>query len=111
MGTQVGTLRVPSPCRARIISRGLSRRAAERLAQDGRRARTVTVKVRYPDFSLRSRSASTAAGVERAEEIGDLAVQALARALADRPPPVRLLGISVSRLGVERQLELELEVT
>ncbi len=48
----------------------MSERVAERLAQDGRRARTVTVKVRYPDFQLRSRSASTAAGVEQAGEIG-----------------------------------------
>ena len=102
---------VASPELLRREALRMSERVAERLAQDGRRARTVTVKVRYPDFQLRSRSASTAAGVEQAGEIGELAVQALARALADRPPPVRLLGVSVSRLGVERQLELELEVT
>jgi hypothetical protein len=47
--------------------------------------------------------------VEYAGEIGELAVQALERALVDRPPPVRLLGVSVSRLGVERQLALELD--
>jgi DNA polymerase IV len=102
---------VASPELLRREALRMSERVAERLAQDGRRARTVTVKVRYPDFQLRSRSASSAAGVEQAGEIGQLAVQALARALADRPPPVRLLGVSVSRLGVERQLELELEVT
>jgi DNA polymerase-4 len=87
----------------------MSERVAERLARDGRRARTVTVKVRYPDFQLRSRSASTSAGVEDAGEIGMLAVHALERALTDRPPPVRLLGVSVSRLGVELQLALELD--
>jgi DNA polymerase-4 len=102
---------VASPELLRRETLRMSERVAERLAQDGRRARTVTVKVRYPDFQLRSRSASSAAGVELAGEIGQLAVQALQRALADRPPPVRLLGVSVSRLGVERQLELELEVT
>ncbi len=102
---------VVSPELLRREALRMSERVAERLAHDGRRARTVTVKVRYPDFQLRSRSASSVAGVELAGEIGELAVQALVRALADRPPPVRLLGVSVSRLGVERQLELELEVT
>ena len=97
---------VVSPELLRREALRMSERVAERLAHDGRRARTVTVKVRYPDFQLRSRSASSVAGVELAGEIGELAVQALVRALADRPPPVRLLGVSVSRLGVERQLEL-----
>jgi DNA polymerase-4 len=100
---------VTSPESLRREALRMSERVAERLARDGRRARTVTVKVRYPDFQLRSRSASSAAGVELAGEIGTLALQALERALADRPPPVRLLGVSVSRLGVERQLVLELE--
>jgi DNA polymerase IV len=100
---------VESPKLLRDEALRMSERVAERLARDGRRARTVTVKVRYPDFTLRSRSTSSAAGVDQAAEIGALAVQALGRALADRPPPVRLLGVSVSRLGVERQLELALE--
>ncbi len=100
---------VESPDLLRQEALRMAERVAERLARDGRRARTVTVKVRYPDFTLRSRSTSSAAGVEQAAEIGALAVQALGRALADRPPPVRLLGVSVSRLGVERQLELALE--
>ena len=36
----------------------------------------------------------------------DVQQQALDRALADRPPPVRLLGVSVSRLVPGAQLRL-----
>src|SRR5690606_1747732 len=45
-----------SPEQLRAEALRMSERVAERLARDGRRARTVTVKVRYPDFQLRSRS-------------------------------------------------------
>ena len=41
-----------------------------------------------------------------AEEITRLAEVALQRALRDRPPPVRLLGVSVSRLVEGEQLRL-----
>ena len=39
-------------------------------------------------------------------EIMRLALVALQRALADRPPPVRLLGVSVTRLVPGAQLRL-----
>ena len=52
---------------------------------DGQVARTVTTKLRYPDFSIRSRSTTSAPARGRGERIGELACALLDRALADRP--------------------------
>jgi DNA polymerase-4 len=72
----------------------------------GECARTVTTKVRYPDFAIRSRSTTLTAGVDDAETIGDLACQLLDRALRDRPGPLRLVGVGVSNLEAHRQLAI-----
>jgi DNA polymerase-4 len=69
-------------------------------------ARTVTTKVRYPDFAIRSRSTTLPAGIDDAETIGDLACRLLDRALLDRPGPLRLVGVGVSNLEPFRQLAL-----
>lgn len=84
----------------------LAARVTERLRRDGRGATTVTVKLRYPDFQVRSRAASAEFSTDDPDEITRLAQVALARALADRPPPVRLLGVSVTRLAAAPQLRL-----
>jgi DNA polymerase-4 len=86
--------------------RRMSDRLAEHLAGSGRVARTVTTKVRYPDFSIRSRSASLPVGVDDARRIGDLACALLDRALTDRPGALRLVGVAVSNLDGHRQLAL-----
>ena len=86
--------------------RRMAHRVAARLADTGDCARTVTTKVRYPDFSIRSRSTTVAAGVEDAEAIGEIACTLLDRALADRPGALRLVGVSVSNLAPHRQLAL-----
>ncbi|HEX3454026.1 MAG TPA: DNA polymerase IV [Gaiellaceae bacterium] len=72
----------------------------------GECARTVTTKVRYPDFAIRSRSTTLTAGIDDAETIGDLACQLLDRALRDRPGPLRLVGVGVSNLEAHRQLAI-----
>lgn len=82
---------------------------AERLRAEGRVARTVTVKLRYPDFRILSRARSAAQPTADPAEIARLAEVALARALRDRPPPVRLLGVAVSRLVEGEQLRLGLD--
>ena len=69
--------------------------------------RTVTTKVRYPDFSTgaarrRFRSARTTA-----ERITELACALLDRALAERPGALRLVGVTVSNLETGVQLPLE----
>jgi DNA polymerase IV len=79
---------------------------AEHLESRGYTARTVTTKVRYPDFSIRSRSTSLAVGTDDPERIGELACGMLDRALADRPGALRLVGVALSGLDAHRQLAL-----
>jgi DNA polymerase-4 len=86
--------------------RRLSELVAQRLAAAGQTGRTVTTKVRYPDFSIRSRSTSLAVGIDDAERIWELACGLLDRALADRPGALRLVGVAVSGLEAHRQLAL-----
>ena len=84
----------------------MSEAVAERLQQSEQTARTVTTKVRYPDFSLRTRSQTLALGTDDAARIARLACSLLERALVDRPAPIRLVGVAASRLERHAQLEL-----
>jgi DNA polymerase IV len=86
--------------------RRMAERLAGSLARSDRCARTVTTKVRYPDFSIRSRSTTLLVGTDDAGHIGELACALLDRALADRPGPLRLVGVGVSGLEEHRQLSL-----
>jgi DNA polymerase-4 len=86
--------------------RRMSVKVAEYLRTRGQVARTVTTKVRYPDFSIRTRSTSLPVGIDDAERIGDLACSLLDRALRDRPGPLRLVGVGVS--GLEEHVQLSL---
>jgi DNA polymerase-4 len=79
---------------------------AERLQNAGRTARTVTTKLRYGDFSIRSRSTSVPVPIDDAARIGELACANLDRALRDRPGALRLVGVGVSGLAGFRQLAL-----
>jgi DNA polymerase IV len=87
--------------------RGMAREVAERLQKTGQTARTVTAKLRYADFSIRSRSASLGVGIDDAEQIADLACRLLDRGLRDRPGALRLVGVGVSGLAEYRQLALD----
>jgi len=86
------------------------RRMAERLAEHLRSreqtARTITTKLRYPDFSIRTRSSSLPVGTDDGARIGELACVLLDRALRDRPGPLRLVGVGVSGLAGHAQLSL-----
>jgi DNA polymerase IV len=86
--------------------RRMAGQVAGYLARKGQAARTVTTKVRYPDFSIRSRSSTVAAGIDDAATIGEIACTLLDRALADRPGPLRLVGVGVSNIEDFRQLAL-----
>jgi len=77
---------------------------AEHLRGRGMVGRTVTTKVRYPDFSIRTRSTSMPVGTDDGERIGELACQLLDRALRDRQGPLRLVGVGVS--GLEEHMQL-----
>ncbi|HET9214811.1 MAG TPA: DNA polymerase IV [Gaiellaceae bacterium] len=86
--------------------RRMAARVAEHLASSGQVARTVTTKLRYPDFAIRSRSTTLPAGCADGERIGEVACALLDRALADRPGALRLVGVSVSKLETHEQLAL-----
>jgi DNA polymerase-4 len=86
--------------------RRMAERLAEHLSSRGEAARTVTTKVRYPDFAIRSRSTTLAAGVDDAETIGDVACRLLDRALTDRAGPLRLVGVGLSNIEPFRQLAM-----
>jgi DNA polymerase-4 len=85
----------------------MAQKVAESLVENGKAARTVTTKVRYPDFSIRSRSSTLEVGTDEGERIGQIACGLLDRALADRPGALRLVGVSVSNLEAHRQLVLD----
>jgi DNA polymerase IV len=57
-------------------------------------ARTVTTKLRYSDFSIRSRSTTLSAAIDDEHLIGELACRLLDRGLRDRPGALRLAGLS-----------------
>jgi DNA polymerase-4 len=77
------------------------------LRRDGLSARTVTTKLRYADFSLRSRSTTLPTPIDEAERIGELACRLLDRGLQDRPGALRLVGVGVSGLTSVRQLTFD----
>ena len=87
------------------------RRMADRLGahlrREGLSARTVTAKLRYGDFSIRSRSTSLDVGIDDPDRIGELACALLDRGLRDRPGALRLVGVGLSGLSDHRQLSLE----
>ncbi len=86
--------------------RGMAAEVAGHLQRKGQTARTVTTKLRYADFSIRSRSISLDVGIDGAERIGELACRLLDRGLRDRPGALRLVGVGVSGLVEYRQLAL-----
>ena len=87
--------------------RGMATEVAGHLRSRGQTARTVTTKLRYADFSIRSRSTSLDVGIDDPAQIGDLACRLLDRGLRDRPGALRLVGVGVSGLVEYRQLALD----
>jgi DNA polymerase-4 len=77
------------------------------LRRDGLSAHPVTTKLRYADFSLRSRSSTLPTPIDEPERIGDLACRLLDRGLHDRPGALRLVGVGVSGLTSVRQLTFD----
>jgi DNA polymerase-4 len=86
--------------------RRMAAQLAEHLSASGRSARTITTKVRYQDFSIRSRSTTLVAGTDDPARLGELACSLLDRALRDRPGALRLVGVGVSNFEPYRQLTL-----
>ena len=83
---------------------------AERVGADlrgqGRRARTVTLKLRWSDFTTLTRSRTVAQPVQLTDELSGLGVALLDELLArERMRPVRLIGLGASNL-VEDAVQL-----
>ncbi|MDX6502886.1 MAG: polymerase [Gaiellaceae bacterium] len=86
----------------------LAERVWGRLERYDYRARTVTVKLRYPDFAIVTRARTLEGAVESAAELTRIAGELLDKALADRPAPVRLLGVGTGKLVRDPVLQLQL---
>ncbi len=85
------------PVRMREVLATLAAGVAEWLTRHDLWTRTVTIKVRYSDFSTVTRS-STAAPAQAADELSRRAIALLERTAA-ATRPVRLLGVSAHNLG------------
>jgi DNA polymerase-4 len=80
-------------------------RVARRLVRSGLYARTVVVKVKYSDFTLRTRSATLPEAVQDTDAIYGAAIKLLTRfPLESRP--IRLTGVSVSGIETDGPLPL-----
>ncbi len=89
------------------ILRYLCERVGAELRQEGKHARTITLKLRYADFETTTRRLSSKEAIDADEVIFVGAVKLLDRALARRRKLVRLIGVGVSNLvGYGRQLHL-----
>ncbi len=87
--------------------RRMAESVAAHLRREGLSARTVTTKLRYADFSIRSRSTTLPTPIDEPERIGELACALLDRGLRDRPGALRLVGVGVSGLTAVRQLTFD----
>ncbi len=89
----------------------IAQRVAERLQKSDLAGRTVTLKIKYHDFVINTRSKTLQQFVARYDELMPV-VESLLHQPKVPPDPVRLLGISVSNLNHEelmgpQQLTLE----
>ena len=78
----------------------MARDVAGWLAKKGKTARTVTIKVRYSDFTTITRSQSEMPPTADADSIAARAVKLLDKTEAGQRP-IRLLGVSVHNFGRE----------
>ena len=79
----------------------LARGVAAWLGRKGKTARTVTIKVRYSDFTTITRSQSTPEHTADPDNIAARAIKLLDKTDAGRRP-IRLLGVSVHNFGGEQ---------
>jgi DNA polymerase-4 len=79
-----------------LILEQLARRLCETLTAQGRRGRTIAIKIRLDDFSTHTRARTLPAPVAAAEHVSPVAVDLLRRFGPARP--VRLLGVRVAGL-------------
>ena len=99
---------VADPEHLRAVVRGFSESVGAELRRDGRRARTVSLKLRYDDFTTVSRSLTAGQALNSNEAIFAAANALLGKIRAAEQRPVRLIGVGVSNLVMDAvQLSLE----
>jgi DNA polymerase-4 len=99
---------VSRPAELRAVLRGFSESVGSQLRAQGRRARTVSLKLRLDDFSTISRSLTLRRPVNSNEAIFAAANQLLEAARAADNRPVRLIGVGLSSLvAADVQLALQ----
>jgi DNA polymerase-4 len=74
----------------------------------GTRGRTVTLKVKFADFEIITRSRSVSSAVENRDDLADLAISLLKDNMP-LPKAVRLLGVSLSSLQGEDDTDPQLD--
>ncbi len=87
--------------------RYLGERVGADLRQKGKRARCITLKLRYADFTTFTRRQTLSQTTDSDQTIFDTGLKLLNRALSEEKQAVRLIGIGVSELvEAGRQLEM-----
>jgi len=96
------------PDDVRSVLLQLTEDTARRLRRKGRRARTVTCKIRFGDFETITRSHTLPAPTDTTSDLWDAARAVFDTWAAKAFQPVRLIGVSASGLteGAEAQLGL-----
>jgi DNA polymerase-4 len=105
LGRQPATLKVVRPTLRHLADRIGSRLRAKSLA-----GRTVTVRVRFADFTAVTRAATLQAPIAATTTLSEVAEELAMGVLADHPDEgvITLLAISVSHLEQQPLLQLEL---
>ena len=99
---------VAAPRQLRAVLRGFSESVGSQLRAQERRARTITLKLRFADFTTISRSLTLQRSINGNEAIYAAAAELLEAVRAVEKRPVRLIGVGASNLvGVDVQLALE----
>src|SRR6516225_3584941 len=75
----------------------------------GNRGRTVTLKVKFSDFEIITRSRSVPSPIANRDDLARLSIGLLENAMP-LPKPVRLLGVSLSSLQGENDTEPQLDL-
>ena len=99
---------VADPEHLRSLLRAFSESVGSQLRAQGRRARTVTLKLRYEDFTTVSRSITPPRPLNSNEAIFDAADALLSRLRQAERRPVRLIGVGATNL-VDDAVQLSLE--
>ena len=106
MRSQIRNLEELAPVLLRLTDK-----VASRLRKKDRRARTITIRVRFGDLSSVTRSATMQTPTASTQSIVDVGTRLLAAVLDEYPKhEVSLLGVSTSGLGVDEPLQLSLGV-